>query len=93
MTYKVRKSISYAYATSPTACELGHAKTGCYYVATSILREDGTWSPATPLHNADGFLRAEAADLISTYKETEGEPCPYFWARVSDNAKAVLLTP
>jgi len=87
---KLRKSISYAYATSPTAKFLGHGKTGCYYVATSLLREDGTWSPATPVHNAEGFQRAEDADLIATYRETDGEPCPYFWARCNDNAKEAL---
>ncbi len=88
---KIRKSISYAYATSPTARELGHGKTGCYYVATSILREDGNWSPASPVHNAEGFQNAGDADLIALYRETEGEPCPYFWNRTNAIAKEKLL--
>jgi hypothetical protein len=87
---KIRKSISYAYPTSATAELLGHGKTGCYYVASSIMREDGNWSLATPLHNAEGFPLADEPDLIASYKETEGEACPYFWQRCSEKAKAAL---
>jgi len=32
---KLRKAIAYAYATSNHAVELGHGKTGCYYVSQS----------------------------------------------------------
>lgn len=75
---KTRKSINYAYPHSPAAKTLGMSGTGCHYVATSVFREGASWSPASPAHNAEGFLNATDPDLLAMYNETEGEPCPYF---------------
>ncbi len=90
---KTRKSISFAYATSATAKLLDHEATGCYYIASAVLREDGNWSHATPVHNAEGFTSAADPDLIWLYKETDGEPCPYFWANCNEKAKDALSEP
>jgi hypothetical protein len=76
----IRKAIAYAYATSPHAVELGHAKTGCYYVSQSILREDGTWSPPYIAQGHDAFADRNDPDLILLFTETDGEPCPHWLA-------------
>lgn len=78
---KIRKSISYAYPSSPHAVTLGMSETGCYYVAISVFREGASWSPNCPAHNAEGFTDATHPDLLAMYNETEGEPCPYFLKR------------
>jgi hypothetical protein len=75
---KTRKSISFAYWSSPTAAKLGCAETGCFYVAVSVLRKDGNWSPFSPAHNAEGFDSPTHPDLLASFKETEGEICPLF---------------
>ncbi len=75
---KTRKSINYAYPSSPHAVTLGHAGTGCHYVAVSVFREGASWSPSEPAHNAEGFTNPTDPDLLALYAETDGEPCPYF---------------
>lgn len=75
---KLRKSISYAYPSSPNAESLGHGKTGCWYVAISTFREGASWSPNTPAHNAEGFGSPYDPDLLALYRDADGEPCPYF---------------
>jgi hypothetical protein len=74
---KIRKAIAYAYPTSNHAEELGHGKTGCYYVSQSVLREDGTWSPPYIAQGHDAFLTLTDPDLQALFEQTEGEPCPY----------------
>ena len=74
---KTRKEIAYAYPTSPSAEKLGCGRKGCFYVAQSVLREDGTWSPSVAAHNAEGFDSATHPDLLAIYAETEGEPWRY----------------
>jgi hypothetical protein len=73
---KIRKSIDYAYPTSTYATLLDCEKTGCYFVAVSVLREDGTWSPTEPAHNAEGFIDPKDSDLLAMYIECDGEPAP-----------------
>ena len=73
---KKRKSIDYAYPTSTHATLLGCNKTGCYYVAVSVLRKDGTWSPSVPEHNAEGFIDPKHPDLLAMYMECEAEAAP-----------------
>jgi|SRR6478736_498032 len=75
---KIRKSINYAYPTSPTAVALGCGPTGCHYLATSVFREGASWSPPEPAHNAEGFANPTDPDLLASYMEADGEPCPYF---------------
>lgn len=74
----IRKSISYAYPSSPHAVSLGMGATGCHYVAVSVFREGVSWSPNSPVHNAGGFVNPTDPDLLALYAETEGQPCPYF---------------
>lgn len=76
---KIRKSISYAYPTSTRAHELGHAKTGCYYVGQSILREDGTWSPdcVWPGTEGDATPDKNAQYLRDLFNEIDAEVSPY----------------
>jgi hypothetical protein len=75
---KTRKSIGYAYPTSPNAETLGMGKTGCWHLNVSVLREDGTWSPDSLPHNAEGYATSDDPDLIAQFIETEGEICPMF---------------
>lgn len=75
---KTRKSISYAYPSSPHAERLGCGKTGCHYVAVSVFRDGASWSPNEPLPNAEGFQNPTDPDLLASYMEADGEPCPYF---------------
>ena len=77
---KLRKSIAYAYPTSNRAKELGHYATGCYYVAQSVLREDGTWSPEYVAQGHDAFTDRNDPDLLALFAETDGEVCPYYAA-------------
>jgi hypothetical protein len=77
---KIRKSIAYAYPTSPRAVELGVRDRGGYYVEQSVQREDGTWSTG---YVADGcgneaFSSPDDSDLISLYLEADGTACPMF---------------
>jgi hypothetical protein len=74
---KTRKSINYAYATSPMANHLGFGKTGCYYITTATLNEDGFWGVDYALHSAEGYLSKDNPDLIAQFNETEGEVSPY----------------
>lgn len=74
---KLRKAIAYAYPSSPHAVELGHGKTGCYYVSQSVLREDGTWSPPYIAQGHDAFTDRNDPDLLQLFAETGGEQCPY----------------
>lgn len=73
----VRKSIGYAYQTSATAVKLGRGATGCWIVQQSKQRKDGTWS-APYLAAQDSFDEHELEDMIATYREADGEPCPMF---------------
>lgn len=71
---KLRKGIRYAYPTSDRAAELGVPHSGGYYVAQSVLREDGTWSPA---YIADGcgceaFKCQDDAALLALLAEADG---------------------
>lgn len=75
----VRKSIGFAYPTSYTATKLGRGDTGCWIVAQSKQRKDGTWS-APYLAAQDSFGEHELGDLIATYRAAGGEPCPMFLA-------------
>lgn len=67
------KSIAYAYPTSPMAKELGFNDTGCYYVKSRIA---GGFDSIE--HNCEGYLQPNDADLLSFFKETEGDICPMF---------------
>lgn len=77
---KLRKAIAYAYASSTHAAELGHAKTGCYYVSQSLLREDGSWSPPYIAQGHDAFKSSGDIDLHKLFEETDGEVCPHYAA-------------
>jgi hypothetical protein len=75
---RTRKSIGYAYPSSPNAETLGMGKTGCWHLNVSVLREDGTWSPDSIPHNAEGFAECDAPDLIAQLLEADGEFSPLF---------------
>ncbi len=77
---KLRKAVAYAYPSSPHAVELGHAKTGCWYVSQSVLREDGTWSPPYIAQGHDAFTDRADPDLQALFDQTDGEPCPHWLA-------------
>lgn len=74
---ELRKAIAYAYPTSNHAKELGCERTGGYYVAQSILREDGTWSPPYIAQGHDWFASRNDPDLWLLFGETDGEQCPF----------------
>lgn len=77
---KFRKAIAYAYPTSETAIRLGVRAQGGFYVQQFLRLENGEWSPAyiAPGTGGEAFDRADDPDLIALYKETDGEPDPYF---------------
>lgn len=74
-----RKSIGYAFATSPRAVELGHAKTGCYYIQQETRREDSTWSPPDvwPGTQGEAATRIDAPELADLYAEIDAPRSPY----------------
>lgn len=74
---KQRKAIAYAYPTSAIA-DLHDQPRGCYYVQTSIQREDGSWSVGSDPVGADTFEHAGDPDLAALFAEVEGEVCPHF---------------
>ena len=71
---KLRKCIAYCYPSSPRSIEAGNAG---YYVAHSILREDGSWSPDY-MASPDIFESIDDADLIQLLKELDGEYYPKY---------------
>ena len=75
---RIRKAISYAYPTSIRAGELGVTDTGGWYVEVCALNEAGEWSSPYVAQGNDVFASAADPDLIQLYRETDGEPCPFF---------------
>ena len=69
---KTRKSIAYAYATSPRAIELGFENTGCYYIEYITTNEDSVNISADK--QVGGFETREP-DLLASFNEADGEPC------------------
>ena len=57
-----RKAYAYAYPGSPHAHELGHSKTGAYYISQETRREDGTWSPGGIWPGSEGESASNWAD-------------------------------
>ena len=74
---KLRKAIHYAYATSSRADDLGFSKTGCYYVAQTMLREDRTWSPPFIAQGGEDYLDRADPDLLAFLAECDGEPVEF----------------
>tara|TARA_R110000868_G_scaffold252229_1_gene508889 strand:- start:950 stop:1228 length:279 start_codon:yes stop_codon:yes gene_type:complete len=81
------KSIAYAYPTSIAAKGFGFGSTGCYYVQQRNSDIEGSGQSITfAAHNGEGYAKANDADLVSFYHETEGEPCPMFLRHGSQDA-------
>jgi len=75
-----RKAYAYAYPTSPRAVELGHAKTGCYYIGRETRREDGSWSPDEVWPGSEGEVAHSWHDcgpLRDLYAEIDAPVSPY----------------
>lgn len=77
---RIRKSIEWAYPTSPNAKELGKGSTGCWHVSQYIRNEAGEWSaPFIPVGTeGDTFDTPDNPELIALYNELEGDICPFF---------------
>lgn len=93
MKHKVRKSIAYAYPTSPRSKELGVRKTGGWFIQHYRLNEAGEWStPYVPAGaEAEVFDRPDHPDLISLYHEySDAEPCPSFLRHGNERALAAV---
>lgn len=56
---KYRKAYAYAYPTSERAKELNHERTGCYYIAREVLREDGYWSSYSVWPGTEGEVSSD----------------------------------
>lgn len=75
---KLRKAIAYAYPTSIRAGELGVTDAGGWYVEVRATNEAGEWAGPHVAQGNDVFASAADPDLIQLYRETDGEPCPFF---------------
>jgi len=73
-----RKAYAYAYAHSPHAETLGHAKTGCYYIERETRREDGAYVPAGIWPSTEGEASPEITEHLRTlYAEIDAPVSPY----------------
>ena len=61
---RTRARLAYAYPSSTRAGELGHAKTGCHYVAGETLREDGSWSASYVWSGTEGGAAPTVTDEL-----------------------------
>jgi hypothetical protein len=86
---KTYKSIAFGYPSSPSAKKLGFNDSGCFYVVQRVMREDGSWQTGA-VHNAEGFLKANDANLIAFYIETHGEICPMFFRHGNQDALTAI---
>lgn len=85
------KSIAYSFPTSINAGKLGFGKTGCWHISILETNIEGSGQCRTYLpHDAEGFSSPTDADLLSLYRETEGEIDPSF-ARYGNAAALALL--
>lgn len=79
MKNKMVKSIAYAYPTSKNAELLGFPKEGCWYVSQTLYNIEGSGQFSTfPAHNGEGYATPDDPDLISFFKECEGDICKHF---------------
>ena len=77
---KYRKLYGYAYPTSQRAVNLGHGKTGCYYIGRETFCENGTWSSAEVWPGSEGEAAASWHDcgpLRDLYAEIDAPVSPY----------------
>ncbi len=74
---KFQKAIAYAYPTSPAARELGHSKTGCYYIARTTKREDGSWSTPEIWPGSEGEASTKPSDLFQLFREIKSPVSRY----------------
>lgn len=80
MSALYRKSIGYAYPTSPRAVELGHGKTGCYFIGRETRREDRSWSPCEVWPGSEGEVSNDWHDcepLRALFAEIDAPVSPY----------------
>lgn len=68
---KIYKSISYAEPNSCIAKQLGHDKTGCYYVQQKVFIDDVEHFRIAP--SSEGFLDPDAPELATQLHEAAGE--------------------
>lgn len=89
---KVYKSIEWAYATSITAKLLNHYNTGCFYISLicEYDNERGDIVHCISKVNPKGYAFADDPDLITQFKEEEGEICPMFLKYGNKEALAAL---
>ena len=71
------KQISYAFATSKQAEELGYGKTGCFYVEETYFNIEGSGqSNRFVSNNSEGFTDKHDPDLVQLLHETGGDLHP-----------------
>lgn len=69
---KIIKAINFAYPSSISAKKLGFDVDGCWHVDLTAINEDGSCVTFLP-HDAEGFANPCDPDLISLFKDCEGE--------------------
>lgn len=87
---KTRKSIAYAYPTSPAAERLGMGRSGCYYVAVCVARSDGCFWPAPARSGRKGYAQPDDPALVADFHATAGDVCPLFLSHGDKRAVAAV---
>ena len=71
------KQISYAFATSKQAEELGQGKTGCFFIEETYFNIEGSGQNNRFVsNNSEGFTDKNDPDLIQLLHETGGDLHP-----------------
>lgn len=88
---RTTKAITFAHPTSPNADRLGFGDTGCWHVSQTYWNIEGSDQCNTFVpHDAEGFLSPDHPDLISVFKEYDGDVCRHFQTYGNEQALAAL---
>ena len=73
----IKKSIAFAFPTSPLATKEGFKETGCYYIKSTLCNIEGSGQcNASPDYQV-GFFESIDKDLLDSFWEADGEPCQH----------------
>ena len=77
MNNRLTKSIAYAFPGSIMAEKLCFERSGCYFIEYTLHNIEGSDQCSTyPDEQVGGFAEIEQ-DLLDSFDEADGTPCPY----------------
>ena len=73
----IKKSIAFAFPSSPLATAEGFEDTGCYYIQSTLYNIEGSGQCNTSPDYQVGFFESIDKDLLDSFWEADGEPCQH----------------